>query len=203
MPLALQTRLLRVLQERQVTPLGSGNPVPVDFALICATHQDLALAVEQGRFRADLYYRINGLALQLPALRERTDFAALTHRLLAEHAPQQDLQIEPALMSALQAYRWPGNLRQYGLVMKTAVALLDACETVISWAHLPDDLVSILRASSLLCVDAPAQNLHQLSRKAIQQALENARGNVSAAARQLGISRQTLYRKLNERADLH
>jgi transcriptional regulator of acetoin/glycerol metabolism len=203
MPLASQTRLLRVLQERQVTPLGSGTPMPVDFALICATHQDLARAVEQGRFRADLYYRINGLALRLPALRERTDFAALTQRLLAESAPEQDLQIEPGLLAALQAYRWPGNLRQYGLVLKTAVALLDACETVISWAHLPDDLVVTLRASAVAGVDSPVQNLQQLSQKAIQQALENARGNVSAAARQLGISRQTLYRKLHGRPDMH
>ena len=199
MPMALQTRLLRVLQERHVTPVGSGTPVATDFALVCATHQDLLRAVEHGRFRADLYYRIHGLAVQLPALRERTDFAALTRSLLTEYAPGQDLHIAPDLLVALQAYRWPGNLRQYGLVLKTAVALLDAHETVIAWAHMPDDLVATLRPESGLAMRAPAQNLHQLSLQAIQRALENARGNVSAAARQLGISRQTLYRKLNEK----
>ncbi|MBL8339615.1 MAG: sigma-54-dependent Fis family transcriptional regulator, partial [Rhodoferax sp.] len=196
MPLAMQTRLLRVLQERQVTPLGSSTPVPVDFALVCATHQDLEQAVAQGRFRADLYYRIQGLALQLPALRERTDFAALTQRLLEEHAPGQDLQIAPDLLAALGAHRWPGNLRQYALLLKTAVALLDDQETVIDWPHLPDDLAATLRRAGAQPADAPVQNLQQLSHKAIGQALENARGNVSAAARQLGISRQTLYRKL-------
>jgi transcriptional regulator of acetoin/glycerol metabolism len=200
MPLAMQTRLLRVLQERQVTPLGSSTPVPVDFALVCATHQDLERAVEQGRFRADLYYRIQGLALRLPALRERTDFDALTQRLLEEHAPGQDLQILPELLAALRAHRWPGNLRQYALVLKTAVALLDSEETVIDWAHLPDDLTATLRRSGAPLQDAPVQNLQQLSHRAIGLALENARGNVSAAARQLGISRQTLYRKLQANA---
>jgi len=86
MPLALQTRLLRVLQDRQVIPLGSGTAHPVDFELVCATHCDLRAAVAAGRFRADLYYRINGLAVQLPALRERSDFEALTQRLLDELA---------------------------------------------------------------------------------------------------------------------
>ena len=199
MPLPMQTRLLRVLQERQVTPLGSSVPVPVDFALVCATHQDLSRAVAQGRFRADLYYRIQGLTLQLPALRERADFAALTQRMLEEFASGQDLQIAPDLRNALQAYRWPGNLRQYSRVLKTAVALLDSHETVIDWAHMPDDLAATLQQSANRPADTPAQNLEQLSRKAIGLALENARGNVSAAARQLGISRQTLYRKLQVR----
>lgn len=203
MPLSAQTRLLRVLQERQVTPLGSGTPVDVNFSLICATHQDLSRAVEQGRFRSDLYYRINGLALKLPALRDRTDFAALTRRLLTDLAGGQDLQIDPEVMSRLEAYRWPGNLRQYSQALKTAIALLGSHESLISWAHLPDDLVLALQDSIACSHGAPVQNLQQLSRKAIQQALENARGNVSAAARQLGISRQTLYRKLQERPEMH
>lgn len=203
MPLSAQTRLLRVLQERQVTPVGSGTPLAVNFSLICATHQDLARAVEQGRFRGDLYYRINGLALQLPALRERTDFAALTCRLLADLADGQDLQIDPAVLRRLQTYRWPGNLRQYSQILKTAMALLDSHESQITWAHLPDDLVLALQDPVTTSQEAPVQNLHQLSRKAIQLALENARGNVSAAARQLGISRQTLYRKLQDRTALN
>ena len=203
MPLSAQTRLLRVLQERQVTPVGSGTPLAVNFSLICATHQDLARAVEQGRFRGDLYYRINGLALQLPALRERTDFAALTCRLLADLADGQDLQIDPVVLRRLQTYRWPGNLRQYSQILKTAMALLDSHESQITWAHLPDDLVLALQDPVTTSQEAPVQNLQQLSRKAIQLALENARGNVSAAARQLGISRQTLYRKLQDRTALH
>ncbi len=199
MPLSLQTRLLRVLQERQVIPLGCGTAHDVDFNLICATHQNLPQAVELGQFRTDLFYRINGLNLRLPALRERTDYAALCQRMLKELSPHASLIIAPELMNAMLGFHWPGNLRQMSHVLRTAVALLDANEYQINWMHLPDDVSLALQRNHLLMpVDAPAQNLHELSLKAIQLALENTRGNVSAAARQLGISRQTLYRKLQQ-----
>ncbi len=203
MPLAMQTRLLRVLQERQVTPLGCGETVAVDFALVCATHQNLREAADAGRFRSDLYYRINGLSLQLPALRERSDFAALTSQLLKQWGEPVALHIDPELLQALGRYRWPGNLRQYSNVLRTAAAMLEAHETCISWLHMPDDLVDELQTLSQDLPDypePPPQNLQQLSQKAIEHALENARGNVSAAARQLGISRQTMYRKLQDGA---
>jgi len=199
MPLALQTRLLRVLQERKVTPVGSGKAMEVDFALVCATHCKLREAAERGSFRQDLYYRINGLTVQLPALRERDDFAALTAKLLRELHPQAMVEMDAALLNQLAAYPWPGNLRQYANMLRTACAMLDADETHLEWRHLPDDITEALMAS------APArstpepetfQNLEDMSRAAIHQALENARGNLSAAARTLGISRQTLYRKL-------
>lgn len=199
MPLLMQTRLLRVLQERQVTPLGGGHAVAVNFALVCATHQDLPKAADTGSFRSDLYYRINGLSLQLPALRERSDFAALTRQLLVRWGGPVSLHIDADLLLALSRYRWPGNLRQYSNVLRTAVAMLEPDEACISWSHMPDDLVNILQTLSQNLPDfseQPPQNLHQLSQQAIAQALENARGNMSAAARQLGISRQTLYRKL-------
>lgn len=213
MPLALQTRLLRVLQERQVSPLGGGAAVAVDFALICATHQPLREAAEAGRFRADLYYRLNGLTLILPPLRQRSDFEALTRKLLRELGGEPPLDIAPDLLRALAAYPWPGNLRQYASVLRTAIALLDAGETTVAWPHLPDDMLALLRpavpasgpTSVPESVPAPAANavamgsdqkLADISRAAVQQAIQNARGNLSAAARQLGISRQTLYRKL-------
>ena len=196
MPLALQTRLLRVLQEREVQPLGGGAPVALDVQLLCATHQSLAQAVSEGRFRADLYYRINGLALQLPPLRERTDLDALLDRLLESLAPDQGLGLDPGLREAFRAYEWPGNLRQLHQVLRTAVALLSPQESRISWAHLPDDLLPALQRRQGLPGSRPAQNLRELSQQAIAQALENTRGNVSAAARQLGIARQTLYRRL-------
>ena len=202
MPLAMQTRLLRVLQERQVTPLGCGEAVAVDFALVCATHQNLRQAADEGRFRSDLYYRINGLSLQLPALRERSDFAALTGQLLRKFGEAAHLHIDPELLQALGRYRWPGNLRQYSNVLRTAVAMLEPGEWCLSWLHMPDDLVDELQTLSQDLPDyqePPPQNLQQLSQKAIAHALENARGNMSAAARQLGISRQTLYRKLQAR----
>ncbi len=197
MPLGLQTRLLRVLQERTVTPLGSSAAIAVDFTLMGATHQNLRQAIEQGRFRSDLYYRINGLSLHLPALRERSDLPALTQTILQQFAPDADLSVHPEVSAAMATFDWPGNLRQLSHVLRTAVALLDPHETQIHWAHLPDDLAEDLQCHAKTHTPAaPVQNLHDLSLKAIEQALENARGNVSAAARQLGISRQTLYRKL-------
>jgi len=198
MPLTMQTRLLRVLQERQVTPLGGGQPVKVDFALICATHHNLRAASENGRFRSDLYYRLNGLTLNLPSLRERSDFAALTGKLLLDLTDDASLHLAPELLARLAACRWPGNLRQYASVLRTAVAMLDPDETRIDWRHLPDDLIEELQDSGRQTPppETTGQNLAELSRTAIQQALEQNRGNLSAAARQLGISRQTLYRKL-------
>ncbi|NMM13278.1 MAG: sigma-54-dependent Fis family transcriptional regulator [Rhodoferax sp.] len=202
MPLTMQTRLLRVLQERQVTPLGGGRPVDVDFALICATHCKLREMADQGRFRSDLYYRINGLTVQLPALRERTDFSALTLRLLANINPERGIHLAPDLLARLSQHPWPGNLRQYAGMLRTASAMLDPHEDCIDWSHLPDDVVEELTtpAPTVSAVSAPgaSQNLDELSRVTIRQALESSCGNISQAARRLGISRQTLYRKLND-----
>ena len=124
MPLALQTRLLRVLQERSITPLGGGKAQPLDFQLVCATHHNLRDAVAQGRFRADLFYRINGLALQLPALRERSDREAITHKLLAQFNPGAAVRLHTDLAVAMAHYPWPGNLREYANALQTASALL-------------------------------------------------------------------------------
>ena len=216
MPLPLQTRLLRVLQDRSVTPVGAGHAVPVDFCLISATHCQLLQAAEQGRFRHDLYYRLNGLTVQLPALRERTDFAALTAQLLAELATEQGLphpvQVAPDLLQRLAAHPWPGNLRQYASVLRTACAMLAEGEDTLGWEHLGDDIVQALQTAAPplsarlpgLTTPRPVPaaavlSLQELSSAAIDQALQSARGNVSQAARQLGISRQTLYRKLAAR----
>ena len=197
MPLAMQTRLLRVLQERQVTPLGGGQSVKVNFSLICATHGNLREAAEEGRFRSDLFYRINGLTLNLPALRERTDFSALIGKLLDDLFPEGGLHLAPELLTRLAAYRWPGNLRQLASVLRTAVAMLDEGENRIEWRHLPDDVADELsKAPKKQGGSATPQSLDELSRAAIRQALEISRGNISEAARRLGISRQTLYRKL-------
>ena len=200
MPLALQTRLLRVLQDRRVTPLGGGPAVAVDFDLVCATHRTLRDEVDAGRFRADLYYRLNGLTVELPPLRERTDFDALTEQLLHTLEPERDLALDPALLAELRHHPWPGNLRQYASVLRTACAMLDPHEHTLTHQHLADDCLRELQRSQRLQPAAaskrPPQNLDELSRQAVQQALENCRGNMSQAARLLGISRQTLYRKL-------
>ncbi|MBK9018525.1 MAG: sigma-54-dependent Fis family transcriptional regulator [Sulfuritalea sp.] len=206
MPLAMQSRLLRVLQERQVTPLGGGRPVDVDFSLICASHRNLRQSIEQGSFRSDLYYRINGLSLKLPALRERGDFMVLTRRLLDSLNLERDVDLAPELQARFRQYHWPGNLRQYASVLRTASAMLDPQEDCIDWQHMPDDIVEELLApaeqsTTVLPQPEPErmpENLRELSRSAVRQALEGSRGNVSEAARRLGISRQTLYRKLND-----
>ncbi|GGX22859.1 sigma-54-dependent Fis family transcriptional regulator [Undibacterium macrobrachii] len=221
MPLMLQTRLLRVLQERKVTPLGSSSAIPVDFNLICATHRDLKESVTEGRFREDLFYRINGLTLDLPPLRQRTDFAALCRNLLREISPHSLVHIDADVLSAMQLYAWPGNLRQLSHVLRAAAALLDEGETEIGWAHLSQDLVEDLRRSVAQIDDLHQRtnsaagtvpesvimrqgqknlvpNIQQNTWQLIQQALQETQGNVSAAARNLGISRQTLYRKLQE-----
>jgi len=202
MPLAMQTRLLRVLQERTVTPLGGNKSISVDFALLCATHCNLSEAVQNGAFRSDLYYRINGLTVQLPSLRERSDFEALTERLLQSLSPDRDVQIERKLLESMRSFSWPGNLRQLSSVLRTACAMLEDDESCIGLKHLPDDLGEELCSSesaqeSQMPIREPS-NMRELSCYAVKQALESSRGNVSLAARTLGISRQTLYRKLSE-----
>ncbi|MCS4294677.1 transcriptional regulator of acetoin/glycerol metabolism [Comamonas sp. BIGb0152] len=209
MPLALQTRLLRVLQERSITPLGGGKAQQLDFALVCATHHQLRDAVAQGRFRADLFYRINGLALQLPALRERSDREAITRRLLDQFNPGQSVRLHPDLAFAMAHYPWPGNLREYANALQTASALLLPGEDCIGWSQLSDDLAQELlryREGAPMAVASlaahpqqaslPATDLKTLSHTAIAQMLQQCRGNVSQAAKLLGISRQTLYRRL-------
>jgi transcriptional regulator with PAS, ATPase and Fis domain len=199
MPLAMQARLLRVLQERQVTPLGGGKPVAVDFQLICATHRRLREEVDARRFREDLFYRINGLVLPLPPLRERSDLSALVAAMLRELAPGRELQLAPDVAAAFVRYRWPGNLRQLCNVLRTACALVGDDEGLIEWTHLPDDVAEEL-------VGRPAQravhdtdtDLRLQAGRCVQEAVRSSNGNMSEAARRLGISRNTLYRKLRE-----
>ncbi|WP_332778205.1 sigma-54-dependent Fis family transcriptional regulator [Polaromonas sp.] len=200
MALPLQARLLRVLQERQVVPLGGGKPVAVDFALICATHRQLPQEMQSGRFREDLYYRLNGLTLQLPALRERSDLDHLLEQQLRDTLPERELQVAPDLLQALRGYRWPGNVRQLANALRTACALLDDHETVIGWTHLPDDLAQALRqvpeAAARAARDEADPDLREVSRRTIERILGESQGNLSEASRRLGISRNTLYRKL-------
>jgi transcriptional regulator with PAS, ATPase and Fis domain len=201
LPLSMQTRLLHALQERKVTPFGGGQAVDVDFALICATSRKLRDEADKGIFNSDLYYRINGLTVNLPALRERNDFQAITEQLLAELNPGRDIYLAPDLQSQLSRHSWPGNVQQYVSVLRTASAMLNPDEDQINWKHLPDDLVEELTAiptqTAVPIAHTGPQNLEELSRSAIKQALESCHGNISEAARRLGISRQTLYRKLN------
>jgi len=199
MPLASQARLLRVLQERQVQPLGGGKAVALDFFLVCATHRQLRGEMQTGRFREDLYYRINGLTLLLPPLRERSDQGALMERLLSTLAPGRSLQLSPSLGSAFLHFHWPGNMRQLSNALCTACALLDEGESVIDWHHLPDDLAQDLRSNAAPEDILPDGPLRAQSLRCMERVLLQCDGNVSQAARQLGVSRNTLYRKLVNR----
>lgn len=223
MPLNLQARLLRVLQERCVTPLGSAKAIPVDISLICATHRNLKEEVKVGNFREDLYYRLNGLSVNLPALRERTDLEALVTKILGCESPARPVGLDEESLAVFKRYHWPGNIRQMNNVLRVAIALLDDCESHITRFHLPEDLFEDAEAANdgprrrasdqglagvagspppAPSAPAPASmavgsgSLEEIEMASIHQALEQAGGNVSAAARRLGISRNTLYRKL-------
>jgi transcriptional regulator of acetoin/glycerol metabolism len=199
MPLPMQARLLRVLQERQVLPLGGGKPVPVDFQLVCATHRRLRAEVDAGHFREDLYYRINGLALQLPPLRERSDQSALVASILCDIAPGREMQLAPDVSTAFARFRWPGNLRQMSNVLRTACALVGDDECVIEWCHLPDDVAEeLIGQPKQRVVEDSDTDLRLQADRCVQQAVRTSNGNMSEAARRLGISRNTLYRKLRE-----
>ena len=199
MPLAMQARLLRVLQERHVVPLGGGKPVPVDFQLVCATHRRLRAEVDAGRFREDLFYRVNGLALQLPPLRERSDLGALVAAMLRDTMPGREMRLAPDVVAAFAKYRWPGNLRQLCNVLRTACALVDDDESLVEWSHLPDDVAEeLIGQPKPRVVEDIDADLRLQAGRCIQQAVQSCNGNMSDAARRLGISRNTLYRKLRE-----
>jgi transcriptional regulator of acetoin/glycerol metabolism len=205
MPHVQQARLLRVLQEREVVPVGGGTPVLVDFVLICATHRNLKDEMDSGRFRADLYYRINGLTLILPSLRERSDFASLTARMLKKMAPDRIISLSEPIASAFASYAWPGNLRQLANALRTACALIDDGETHVRWEHLPDDLVDELKRPLVNRAKHTEstferENLQELSCAAITRTISASQGNMSEAARRLGISRNTLYRRLKKQS---
>lgn len=222
MPLSLQARLLRVLQDRAVVPVGGSKPVPVDFQLVSATHRQLKEAISAGQFREDLYWRLNGLTVTLPPLRERQDFHAVVAQMLQRIAQDMGLprppELHPGLRQAMATHRWPGNLRQLHGVLRTACALLEADAHSLDWRHLPEDVAEALRepprphtpsrdatstpgaADHVSDADAriPEANLRRLSGQAIRQVVADTGGNMSEAARRLGISRNTLYRRLKD-----
>ena len=192
MTLALQARLLRVLAEREVLPVGATRPVPVNIRVIAATHCNLEALVREGRFRDDLYYRLNGAHLVLPPLRERTDLGWLIDRMLAnprdgdEVAP---LALSPDARARLLAHRWPGNLRELHNVIEYARSLCS--QGVVELDDLPDHLGGAPAPQPLAAPAAPASEAAQL----LQQ-LGATHWNVAETARRMGLSRMTLYRRM-------
>lgn len=197
MPLNLQARLLRVLQERNVIPLGGMLAVPVDISLVCATHHKLQEAVQAGQFREDLYYRVNGLTVTLPPLRERSDILVIAQSMLDTVGKGRTLELTGEVSAFFARYSWPGNLRQLHNTVRVVVALLDEYEQVIRLSHLPEELLDTDPAADV--TPRAGTNLRTLAQSAIDRALASTNGNVSAAARLLGISRNTLYRRVEAR----
>jgi propionate catabolism operon transcriptional regulator len=208
-PLTVQTRLLRVLQERQVLRLGSNDPIPIDVRVIAATNRDLRRAVSRGQFREDLFYRLNILPLHVPPLRERREditaiAADLLQRTLLRHgAPEAHARVSSLLLPRLQAYDWPGNVREMENVLERVGVLFadrDAAPAVDQRelrCVLPE-LYGL--AEPPLEDDADLRSARGAQEKAhIRRVLEECRGNQSEAARRLGIGRSTIYRKLNRR----
>ena len=191
MPLRVQARLLRVLQERCVQPLGSSELHPVDVRLVSATNRPLRQDVDSGQFRADLYYRISGLNLELPPLRERSDKQALFQKLWEQHRePGQHAGISHEVLELFQHHPWPGNLRQLSSVLRVALAMAD--DQPIRAEHLPDDFFLDLPT------EAPMPAHLEPDDGDLASQYQACGGNISYLARHLGLSRNTLYKRLRE-----
>ena len=195
MPLPTQARLLRVLQERCVQPVGSSELFPVDIRIISATNRALREQVQLGRFREDLYYRIGGLTLELPPLRERSDKQALFKRLWEQHRePSQWAGLSREVMELFGRHPWPGNLRQVSSVMQVALAMAE--EQPVRPEHLPDDFFVDLEMEPVDSPEVLAVDLNDV--EDLNRQLRAAGGNISHLARRLGVSRNTLYKRLRQ-----
>jgi two-component system, NtrC family, response regulator AtoC len=197
LPLEMQAKLLRVLQEKEVRPVGSNEKNPVDVRVIAATNRDLEAAYRAGTFRKDLYFRLNVVTVHLPGLRERrSDIPQLVHCFLDRYAPGENIQISPAVMKSFLQYEWPGNVRELENCIARAIALGD--HRTIDVNDLPpaigkaDESGGSSGDSSALSTTA----LADLERMTILRVFEQAGGDKLLAGKMLGISRATLYRKL-------
>ncbi|MHA6236214.1 sigma-54-dependent Fis family transcriptional regulator [Pseudomonas mohnii] len=195
MPLPTQARLLRVLQERCVQPVGSSDLFPVDIRIISATNRSLREQVQLGRFREDLYYRIGGLTLELPPLRERSDKQALFKRLWEQHRePTQWAGLSDEVLELFSRHPWPGNLRQVSSVMQVALAMAE--EQPVRPEHLPDDFFVDLEMEPVEAPEPLAVDLDDADE--LSRQLQAVGGNISHLARRLGVSRNTLYKRLRQ-----
>jgi len=211
MPLMLQTRLLRVIEEREVVPLGSDQAIPVNLHVISATHRDIRQMIQDGEFREDLYYRLNGITLQLPLLRDRSDKADLIRTLLQEeNAGQESIEIAEDAFHKLLDYSWPGNIRQLRNALRTASALCR--DGIIRLSNLPQEILHTHASahpaappsttanveSAAATMNLPSAALRDAECAALLRELERMHWNISRTAQALGISRNTLYRKIHK-----
>jgi two-component system response regulator HydG len=202
LPLAMQVKLLRALEERRIRPVGSSQEIAIDVRLVAATHRDLEEAIEAGKFREDLFYRVNVIQLELPPLRARgRDILLIAQFLLTKLSQRQGKTIQgiaaPAAEKLLN-YSWPGNVRELRNVMERAVALAAHDQILV------DDLPPKVREHSaknlVLSGSQPDElvPLEQIERQYIRHVLDACHGNKTMAAKILGLDRKTLYRKLGE-----
>jgi two-component system, NtrC family, response regulator AtoC len=198
LPLEMQAKLLRVLQEKEVRPVGSNDHVSVDVRVIAATNRDLETAYREGTFRKDLYFRLNVVTVNLPALRDRrSDIPMLVHHFLDRHAAGANVQVTPAAMKSLLHYDWPGNVRELENCIARAVTLGD--RHTIDVTDLPPAIRSEQSATNTTAQDPASLSttaLAEMERMTILRVFEQANGDKALAGKMLGISRATLYRKL-------
>jgi len=196
LPLELQAKLLRVLQEKEIRPVGSNQRVKVDVRVIAASNRDLESEYHKGTFRKDLYFRLNVVTVHLPPLRERRpDIPMLVHWFLDRYAPGATIQVTSAAMKCLLQYDWPGNVRELENCVERALALGD--RAMIDLGDLPTSIASGPRDS--VPAEAPrlsSTDLEDIERATIQRVFEEVKGDKTLAGKMLGISRATLYRKL-------
>jgi two-component system response regulator HydG len=203
MPAAVQPKLLRALEERTVRPIGTGKEIPFDTRIVAATHRDLAAAVDAGTFRADLFFRLNVIEMNLPPLRVRgTDILLLAQKFLTRYAELNDRAVTgftSAVAQRLLDYRWPGNVRELKNCIERAVALTRTAELTV------DDLPPAIQAfqphrtteDRVVSPDSLVP-LEVVERAHVERVLDVVNGNKREAARILGLDRKTLYRKLEK-----
>lgn len=197
LPLEMQAKLLRVLQEKEVRPVGSNNKVKVDVRVIAATNRDLETAYREGTFRKDLYFRLNVVTVHLPPLRDRKgDIPALVHWFLNKQVADQTVQVTQAAMQDLLQYDWPGNIRELENCVERAVAL--GSQNVIDVHDLPPAIRRLSESAEEPVEPAglSSTDLEELERETIMRVFEQTNGDKQLTGRMLGISRATLYRKL-------
>jgi transcriptional regulator with PAS, ATPase and Fis domain len=200
-PVTLQAKLLRAIEDREIRPLGGNRSEKVDVRVVSASNRDLEQWVEEGRFRRDLYYRLNVIRLDLPALRERVDDIPLLVNHFIEKFSRQAHHpvtgIDKDALALLVNYRWPGNVRELEHMIERTVLL--GKQSTIGVQDLPPQLLAYNQPRLPLAeAVARAYTLANLEREYVEQVLENVNGNKSEAAKVLGVDRTTLYRKLEE-----
>jgi DNA-binding NtrC family response regulator len=202
MPMALQMKMLRVLQEREFERLGDSRTIKVDVRIVAATNADLSKMVKDGTFREDLYYRLNVIHVHLASLRERAeDIPLLVQTFVKKFAPEGDVTVSQDAMRRLMAYAWPGNVRQLENAIERAIAM-SGSRTQIDVGDLPADLHATAEATAKPVVDLPAEGVNlpalvaQIEKDMIDRALVRTEQNKGAAARLLGLKRTTLVEKL-------